>query len=419
MRPRIPVREYRLKNGLLLLVSERHSHPVVCSMIWYRVGSRNEGQGETGLSHFLEHMLFKGTPRHPKGSIDRITARLGGSNNAFTNTDYTAYYFHFASDRWLASLDIEADRMRRCLLDPKEFEAEKQVVLEELKQGKDDPWRDLYQEMQTAAYLVHPYHHPVIGWEEELLRLSRERMARYYARHYAPDNAVIVVAGDVGPAAVVRAVRRRFERIPLPKREPAPPILPEPEQRGERRITLRRATNLRRFAVAYKTCRVGEAEDYALDVISTLLSFGKSARFYRKLVRPGVATHATTENDPRIDPGLFWAGAELAQDASAERAERTILRELEEVLPSEPVSARELRKAKRILRSSFAFQQETIGDLAERLGRLAVQASHRDVNRYVAEIERVDARRICETARQFFRRENRTVGWAVPKGKVR
>lgn len=417
MKHKIPIREFRLKNGLKLLVSERHSHPVVCCMIWYRVGSRNEGRGETGVSHFLEHMMFKGTKRFRKGEIDRVSAQLGGSNNAFTNTDYTGYYFNFASDRWQVALDIEASRMRGCLLDEKEFLAEKKVVFEELKMGKDDPWRDLYQEVQSTAFMVHPYHHPVIGWESDLESLSRERMKSYYEKHYAPNHAVLVVAGDVKAGEVFREVQKRFGKIPAQQLSEQTAIAPEPEQRGEKRIILKRPIQSHRLAIAYRTCRIGEPDDYALDLISILLSHGKSGRLYRKLVRSGLALHASAENDSRIDPGLFWVGAELAEGKSSQKLEQSILEELELRLTRELLSSEELKKLKRIVASGFFFQQETASDIAEKLGRFEIQAKASLLNHYVEKIEKVTAARIREVAQRYFREDNRTIGHAQPERK--
>ncbi len=169
-------------------------------MLWYRVGARNETEKEAGVSHFLEHMMFKGSARYGKGDIDRITTTLGGTNNAFTTADHTAYWFEFASDRWESALEIEADRMRALLLDPAEFEAEKQVVLEELAQGEDDPWRVLSQEVQSALFPRHPYRRPVIGYADTLKALSVAEMRDYYERFYHPGNAVLVVSGDIEPA---------------------------------------------------------------------------------------------------------------------------------------------------------------------------------------------------------------------------
>ena len=170
-------------------------------MLWYRVGARNETEREAGVSHFLEHMMFKGSARFGKGEVDRLTTTLGGSNNAFTTADHTAYWFEFASDRWERALEIEADRMRGLLLDPSEFAAEKAVVLEELAMGEDDPWRNLSQQVQMSLFPRHPYRRPVIGFADTLRALEVERMRDYYRRFYHPANAILVVCGDIDPEA--------------------------------------------------------------------------------------------------------------------------------------------------------------------------------------------------------------------------
>src|SRR5678816_1999520 len=174
------VRRTVLDNGLVVLTKELHTSPIVTSMIWYRVGSRNEELGQTGKSHFLEHMLFKGTNRFKKGQIDLLTLKNGGNNNAFTSHDFTAYYFNFASDRWNIALDIEADRMVNCVFAPEEFEAEKKVVIEELRMGLDSPWGLLLQELDAAAYKVHPYRNPVIGWLRDVERATSAEQQDYY-----------------------------------------------------------------------------------------------------------------------------------------------------------------------------------------------------------------------------------------------
>src|SRR6516165_1565058 len=214
------VRRTVLDNGLVVLTKEIHTSPIVTSMIWYRVGSRNEELGQTGKSHFLEHMLFKGTDHFRKGEIDLITLKNGGGNNAFTSQDFTAYYFNFASDRWDIALEIEADRMVNCAFDPDEFEAEKKVVIEELKTGLDSPWGLLHQEQEAAAFKVHPYRNPIVGWLQDVERATAEEQQAYYHRYYHPNNATLVVAGDFETERVLAKVARAFGSIPA---GPLPP----------------------------------------------------------------------------------------------------------------------------------------------------------------------------------------------------
>src|SRR6059036_2629555 len=208
------VRKTVLDNGLVLLTKELHTSPIVTNMIWYRVGSRNEELGQTGKSHFLEHMLFKGTDRFKKGQIDLITLKNGGGNNAFTSHDFTAYYFNFASDRWQIALEIEADRMVNCAFELDEFEAEKKVVIEELKTGLDSPWGLLLQDMEAGAFKVHPYRNPVVGWLQDVERATVEQQQTYYRRYYQPNNAILVIAGDFDTDHVLSQVSKLFGSIP-------------------------------------------------------------------------------------------------------------------------------------------------------------------------------------------------------------
>src|SRR5438477_10728814 len=219
-----------LENGLVVLTNESHTSPIVTSMIWYKVGSRNEELGHTGKSHFLEHMLFKGTDRFKKGEIDLITLKNGGGNNAFTSHDFTAYYFNFASDRWDLALEIEADRMTSCAFDPEEFEAEKKVVIEELKTGLDSPWGLLLQEEEASAFKVHPYRNPIVGWLQDVERATVEQQQAYYHRYYHPNNATLVIAGDFDTDQVLKKVDHLFGSIPAGP-PPAAMLLHEPAQR--------------------------------------------------------------------------------------------------------------------------------------------------------------------------------------------
>src|SRR3989449_3483649 len=232
------VRRTVLENGLVVLAKEVNTSPIVTAMIWYRVGSRNEELGQTGKSHFLEHMLFKGTERFKKGQIDLITLKNGGGNNAFTSHDFTAYYFNFASDRWDVALEIESDRMVNCAFDPDEFEAEKKVVIEELKTGLDSPWGLLLQEQEAAAFKVHPYRNPIVGWLQDVERATAEEQQAYYRRFYHPNNAVLVLVGDFDADKVLERVSRVCSDIPAGP-APAPMMLVEPDQLGERRLVVR------------------------------------------------------------------------------------------------------------------------------------------------------------------------------------
>ncbi|MHC4821842.1 MAG: M16 family metallopeptidase, partial [Planctomycetota bacterium] len=225
------IAEAVLPNGLKILVLERPGIPVVSHQIWYRVGSVDERPGETGLAHYLEHVLFKGTNQIKKGEIDLITFRGGGSNNASTWNDFTAYYFNFESSRWKLALEIESDRMRNCTFVPKEFEAERGAVMNEMHAGHDSPGGRLDEQVDAAGYVVHPYHHPTIGWQQEVESVPRSRVIEFYDRYYMPNNATLVVVGDVKADDVVAAAAEAFSDV---ARGPEPPKVTEvePVQRG-------------------------------------------------------------------------------------------------------------------------------------------------------------------------------------------
>src|SRR5688572_9953375 len=277
------VRRTVLDNGLTVLTRGLHTSTIVTSMIWYRLGSRTEGLGQTGKSHFLEHMLFKGTERFKKGAIDLLTLKNGGNNNAFTSHDFTAYYFNFASDRWEIALDIESDRMVNCVFAPEEFEAEKKVVIEELRMGLDSPWGLLLQELDAAAYKVHPYRNPVIGWLQDVERATSSEQQAYYRKYYHPGNATLVLTGDFDTDRVLDKVSEKFSAIP---RSPGPPAVTalEPSQRGEKRLYVQWRSKVPRIALAYHAPQIASADSYALQVLNLVLTEGKTSRLYQRQI---------------------------------------------------------------------------------------------------------------------------------------
>lgn len=410
------IHEHRLRNGLQVLIVERHLDPVVAVMLWYRVGSRDESPSEAGISHFLEHMMFKGTPRIGKGEVDLRTTVLGGSNNAYTSVDHTAYWFELASDRWEMALDLEADRMRGLSLDPGEFASEKAVVLEELSMGEDDPWRRLSRQVGELIFGGHPYGRPIIGYVDALKHMTPEQMHAYHRRHYHPGNAVLVIAGDVKPAAALRAVRARFGKLDLPAPEEASyfPAIREPQ--GERRVTLHWDDPASRLVMGWLTAPVGTTDDFTLDVISTLLTSGRLSRLYRRLVlEDGLATSVSTSNDARVKAGVFWLYAEAVQGVAPETLEAAVTEELERLAEGR-VSAAELKHARRLLAAGEAQEGETVSDLAEHIGEYATDAQWRMALELSEHRERVSAKQIQEVARKLLGSQRRVVGWSLPEG---
>ncbi len=409
------VTELRLENGLRALLYPRRNLPVVATALWYRVGARDERTAESGVSHFLEHMMFKGTGRYAKGEIDLVTSKSGGSNNAFTDHDETVYHFSMASDRWETALEIEADRMRGCTLDPDEFAAEKAVVLEELAMGEDDPWRRLQQGVEALAFAVHPYRMPVIGWREDLERLDVAGMRAYYERHYAPDRAILVVAGDIDVGSATARIGELFGAIP-PSGVARAVALTEPRQEGERRAIQRFPGQISRLAMVAKTCRIGEDDDFALDIVAQVLGGGRSSRLYRRVVQElGLASDVSVNNESREDPGVFWVMAELKPGASRERTE-AVLREEIATLAAKGPTAAELKRTWTQIDAALQFDEEAVLDCALKLGRFesAVPGGHRTIEGLAARYRAVDAARVRDVAARYFAPDRWTTVWSLP-----
>jgi zinc protease len=413
------ISEHRLANGLRVLVAERHGDPVVAVMTWYKVGARNEREDEAGMSHFLEHMMFKGSRRYAKGEVDRVTTQAGGTNNAFTSYDHTAYWFELASDRWEQALDIELDRMLDLTLDEVEFASEREVVLEELSMGLDDPWRRLADLVQAAVFSRHPYRRPVIGHVDALRALTPAAMRDYYKRFYHPGNATLVICGDVATADALAAVERRFAKLAsgpgYAEADPFRPGLDVPP--GEQRLRMSWDDQGQRLAMAWPAAAVGARDDWALDVLGAVLTGGRSSRLYRRLVvERGLATNVTTHNDARIEGGIFWIFAECAQGVKPVALEAALEAELESLRKSK-VPARELARVRSMLAASESQEGETATDLAEDLGEFAVDADWRLAIDGLAATLSISADELRECARRVLDPERRVVGWCVPQAK--
>ncbi len=361
------VRSHHTSNGLTVLTLEDHTVPVVTSMIWYRVGSRYELPGATGLSHLLEHMMFKGSAGFAKGEIDSITTRHGGANNAFTSNDYTAYYFSFASDRWWPALEIEADRMQNAVFDPREFELERRVVIEELKTERDDPWGALRRAVEHRAFSSHPYRFPVLGRYRDLMRLTPGQLLDHYRRYYCPANATLVVAGDFSTPQVLDRIQQLFGAIASGRRATAAAAAEVPRGR-QLRFRVPRATRLPRILVALPSPPVGHDDHYALHVADKILAEGKLSRLYRRLVeKAAVAANVAGDFADTFDPYLYAVSAELLPGVSLRKAEDLIFDELHRMARRPPGKA-EMRRAQNQCVFAFLSGFETTLDQAFQLG---------------------------------------------------
>lgn len=369
------VTESALENGLKILLLEEHKAPVVTVHIWYRVGARNEQPGTTGLSHLLEHMMFKGTSKIGPGQFSRIIRKNGGRDNAFTSEDYTGYFETFASDRVELALKLEADRMRGLLLDSKEIEAEKKVVMEERRlRTEDDPVSALREAMGAAAFQAHPYRQPIIGWMTDIEKLTREDLVRYYNTYYVPNNAVLIVVGDFKSDELLPKIRHHFGPIPRADDPPAVRSV-EPEQRGERRVLLKKEAELPFVFMGYHVPNLKHPDNFALEVLAYILSGGKSARIYKSLVyEQQLALFAGGGYDREsVDPNLFPLYASVMPGKTAEEIERALTAEIERV-KNEPISDRELQKAKNQIEADFLFGQDSVFNLARVLAEYEIVA---------------------------------------------
>jgi len=416
------VQRYVLSNGLTVLLKAVPANPIVSTMIWYRVGSRNEPAGKTGMSHFLEHMMFKGTQRLGKGEIDHLTLVNGGRNNAFTWMDFTAYYFTFAADRWEVALDIEADRACNTTFDPAEFEAEKQVVLEELQMYLDSPFDALEMEVWATAFRQHPYHVPTIGWREDVEHLTVDDLRHYYESYYCPNNATLVIVGDIRPEAALRRIEDTFGALPA-RPLPPPPHATEPPQRGEKRVIVKKPTPLPRLTIGYHVPEVAHPDSYALHVASMLLSYGRTSRLYQRLQEKDESvTFATAHYAEHMDPSLLTIAAEVKPNHTPEEVEAAITEEVERLI-HEPPTDLELAKAKRQTEAQFILGNEEILNQAMLLGEYETIAcgakipeearGYHYLDAYLNHVRQVSPADIQRTAALYLHRDNRTAGWLI------
>jgi zinc protease len=395
------VTRHRLDNGLTVLLREDHSVPIVSSMIWYRTGSRLEVPGKTGISHLLEHMMFKGTGRYGKGEIDYITTRHGGSNNAFTSRDYTAYYFSFASDRWYPALEIEAERMRNAEFDPDELELERQVVLEELRMDQDSPWGVLRQAVELKSFRYHPYRNPVIGFQEDVSGLTTDDVALYYATYYTPSNASLVVVGDFKTDEVLKKIELEFGSVasrPLPPEE-LPPERPCTEPA---RFELQRPTHVPRFLWAFPAPSVRHPDHYGLDLLDKVLSEGKLARLHQRLVEQDrMASAISSEFDDTYEPFLFFIRAELQPGVDPREVEKAIAAEVSR-LHEELIPESQFERARNQCLAQFLADFETPLDQSVQIGLLETLDRFEYWNSYAAELHRLTPEAVREIACKYL-----------------
>ena len=420
------VREYVLDNGLKLLVKEDHRAPVVVSQVWYKVGSSYEYDGITGISHALEHMMFKGTKKRGEGEFSRIIAENGGNENAFTGADYTAYFQTLEKSRLPTSLELEADRMRNLVLRKEAFSNEIQVVMEERRLStEDNPNSYLYEIAKATAYLTSPYRQPNVGWMADLQNMKVEQLRDWYELWYAPNNATVIVVGDVVPDEVFKLTKKFYGHL-KPERIIPPADRPEVTQTGMKRINVKRPAEVPQLLLAYKVPGLQSSlsgvsdielwEPYALEVLSGILSGGSSARFESRLVRGSevaASVYGSYSMSDRLD-SLFTITAIPAQGKSVAELESAIKAELVELQQTD-ISDDELLRVKAQVVSSDIFQKDSAFFQAMILGMYeTVGLGWRAAEDYVESIQEVSAEQVKRVARKYFNDDLLTVAALEP-----
>ncbi|MFA4016387.1 MAG: hypothetical protein RUDDFDWM_001490 [Candidatus Fervidibacterota bacterium] len=401
-----------LDNGLKVLVKEDHFAPLSSCYVWYRVGSRNEHPGITGISHWVEHMLFKGTQRFPKELLMRLIERKGGRWNGFTSHDYTAYFEDLPASEIELAIEIEADRMCNATFDPKEVEAERTVIISERQGAENHPEFLLSEAVQSVAFLVHPYRWSVLGYESDIRSITRDELFSFYKRYYAPNNAVLVVVGDVKASEVIKLAKRFFGH--LDRGEEPPQIrTTEPPQVGERRVVLKRRFHGEYVFIAYHIPEATHKDICALYALQAVLSFGMSSRLYRNLVEGNIAVWASAHIDVAKDPSLLWLKAQARDGVGVERLEKALLEEVDKVA-QDGVTAKELQRALNQVEASFVYSQEGVSMIAMQLGFFEVLANYKYADELLEQIKSVSLQDVQTVAQRYMHEDNRTVGQFMP-----
>ncbi|HEX7813336.1 MAG TPA: pitrilysin family protein [Burkholderiales bacterium] len=417
----VEAQQRTLANGMKVIVKEDHRSPIVVSMVWYRAGSMDEVSGSTGVAHVLEHMMFKGTGKVPAGEFSRTVARAGGRDNAFTSRDYTAYHQQLHKSKLPLVLELEADRMANLTLSEEEFSKEIRVVMEERRMRTDDEAHgQVSEQMMASVYMVHPYRSPVIGWMNDLVNMRVKDARNWYDTWYVPNNATLVVAGDVAAEEVFRLAEKFFGPIPsraLPERKPQV----EPKQSGIKRLTVKAPGELPYVLMAYHVPVLRDPEKdwepYALSVLNGVLDGYDAARLNRELVKTSrIATSAGASYDAvSRGEGLFYLDGTPAEGRSVTEIEQALRGQIARVV-NEGISEQELRRVKAQVTASQVFSQDSVYYQAMRIGMLeTVGIPHETADLQVRRLQEVTADQVREVARKYFVDDNLTVAVLDPQ----
>ncbi|SET71801.1 M16 family metallopeptidase [Stigmatella erecta] len=414
-RPGAGIEARTLKNGLKVIVWPDPDLPTVALFNWFRVGSRNEHPGITGLSHFFEHMMFNGAKTYGPGEFDRVMEAAGGSNNAYTSEDVTVYQDWFPRTALETIFELEADRLAHLAFDPKVIESERGVVYSERRSSVDnDHAGSLAEQVQATAFVAHPYQFPVIGWPSDIESWRMEDLRRYFQTYYAPNNATLVAVGAVTPAEVFALAEKFLGPIPS-QPAPEPVRTKEPLQQGERRVTVRRMAQAPLLQMAWHGLAASDSDAPALEMLVSLLTEGDSSRLHRTLVEEAqVALHVSSHFGPSVDPSLVWLQVDLPPGGDVARVEALLDAELAKLV-QQGVTEAELRKAKNKTVADFWRGLETNSSRAQLLGSYEVfQGGWRKLFEAPARYEQVTREQVRKLAARLFIRDHRTVGVLVP-----
>ena len=422
-----PVHEHVLDNGLKILIKEVHAAPLVSVWCWYRVGSKDENPGLTGVSHWVEHMNFKGTTNIPRDQVKGIIEQFGGFWNGYTWLDQTTYVETATRDALDRMLFIESERMARCLYHPEDCDSERTVIISELQGGENDPDQLLDQELTAVAFKAHSYRHPTIGWLSDLRTMTREDLYGYYRRYYVPNNATLVIVGDVDAADALRRATEHFGGIapgPAVHRVPTK----EPDQLGERRVTVSREGTTAYLKLAYHAPALGEPDFFPLLMLDAALTGAKglnlwasfrtappqrSSRLYRALVEKGLASSVSGALLPTQDPFLYSISLTATDGVALKTLEDATLLEIE-VARTGGITEAELARARNQLRARLVFENDSVTNIGHQIGFFETVASWRVYESLWPRIEAVTLAEVAAAAAEYLKFTNRTVGWFEP-----
>jgi zinc protease len=415
-----PAHECLLKNGMKVIVKEDHRAPTVAHMVWYKAGSMDEQNGTTGLAHVLEHMMFKGTKTLKPGEFSQRVAALGGRENAFTSKDYTAYFQQVEKSRLEKVMALEADRMANLVFSKDEFAKEVRVVMEERRwRTEDQPIPLLYEALYATAFFSHPYHHPIVGWMSDLQNMTVEDTRNWYQRWYVPNNATMVVAGDVNAQRVCALARKHFGAI---SRRPIQATRPQDEapQRGIRRVTVKAPAENPYIALAFKAPTLRDVEKdedvYALEVLAAVLDGYDNARLNAKLVRTDRVANSAGAGYSNISrgPSLFLLDGIPAAGTTTEALEKLLRAEVERIA-KEGVSEEELKRVKTQLIAEQIYKRDSVFGQAMEIGVMEMSGiSHTKIDRIIEKLGSVTAEQVQKVAGKYFGDDQLTVANLVP-----